>query len=170
MVVSPATPEYLKWSKVPITFNCNDHLDFIPMPGLYPLIVCPIVKDVKINRVLADGGTSFNILFLKTFNQMGLSRSLLCSSRAPFHGIVPSAAVTPIGQIILPVTFGTQEIFCTGTIKFEVADFETTYKVLGQAGTLQVYVNSTLRLLSLEDARVAWHHLHQGRCQPGFLL
>jgi hypothetical protein len=25
MTVKPATPEYLKWSKVPITFDHNDH-------------------------------------------------------------------------------------------------------------------------------------------------
>jgi hypothetical protein len=96
-VVSPTTPEYLKWSKVPITFDCSDHPDFMPKPGCYPLIVSPIVKDVKLNRVLVDGGSSLSILFLKTFDQMGLSRSLLCPSRDPFHGIVPGAAVTPGG-------------------------------------------------------------------------
>jgi hypothetical protein len=32
-VFSPATPEYLKWSEVPITFNRNDHPDFIPKSG-----------------------------------------------------------------------------------------------------------------------------------------
>jgi hypothetical protein len=30
MVVSPATPEYMKWSKVPITFDHSDHSDFLP--------------------------------------------------------------------------------------------------------------------------------------------
>jgi hypothetical protein len=49
MAVSPATPEYLKWSKVPITFDHREHPDFVPKPGRYPLIVCPIVKDVKLN-------------------------------------------------------------------------------------------------------------------------
>jgi hypothetical protein len=74
-----------------------------------------------------------NILFLKTFDHMGLSRSLLCPSRAPFHGIVPGAAVTPVGKISLPVTFRTQENFCMETIQFEVADFENTYNAfLGQ--------------------------------------
>jgi hypothetical protein len=43
MAVSPATPEYLKWYEVPVTFDRSDHLDFIPMPGRYPLIVNPIV-------------------------------------------------------------------------------------------------------------------------------
>jgi hypothetical protein len=58
---------------------------------------------------------------------MGLSRSRLCPSRAPFHGMVPGAAATPVGQITLPVTFGTQENFCSETIQFEVVDFETAY-------------------------------------------
>jgi hypothetical protein len=69
------------------------------------------VKDVKLNEVLVDGGSSLNLLFLKTFDQIRLSRSLLCTSHAPFHGIVPDAAAMPISQISLPVTFGTQENF-----------------------------------------------------------
>jgi hypothetical protein len=97
MVVSSTTPDYLKWSEVPITFDHSDHPGFVLKPKRYPLIVCPIVKDVKLNRVLVDGGRSLNILFLKTFDQMGLSRSMLCPSQAPFHGIVPGAAATPAG-------------------------------------------------------------------------
>jgi hypothetical protein len=49
MVVSPATPEYLKWSEVPITFDRSDHPDFVPKLGRYHFIVCPIIKDVKLN-------------------------------------------------------------------------------------------------------------------------
>jgi hypothetical protein len=32
MAVSLATPEYLKWSEVPIPFNHSDHPDFVPKP------------------------------------------------------------------------------------------------------------------------------------------
>jgi hypothetical protein len=110
-MVSPATPEYLKWSEVPITFDRSDHRAFVPKPRRYSLNVCPIVKDVKLNQVLVDGGSSLNILLQKTFHQMRFSRSLLCPSQTPFHGIVPGAVVTPIGQITLPVTFGTQKKF-----------------------------------------------------------
>jgi hypothetical protein len=49
MAVLAATPEYHKWSEVPVTFDRSDHLDIVPKPGWYPLIVCPIVKDVKLN-------------------------------------------------------------------------------------------------------------------------
>jgi hypothetical protein len=77
-----------------------------------------------------------NILFQKTFDQMGLSRSRLCPSRAPFHGMVPGAAATPVGQITLLVTFGTQENFCSETIQFEVVDFETAYNAFMGRPTL----------------------------------
>jgi hypothetical protein len=49
MPVSPTTLEYHKCSEVPITFNCSDHPDFVPKLVWYPLIVSPIIKDVKLN-------------------------------------------------------------------------------------------------------------------------
>jgi hypothetical protein len=95
MVVLPTTLEYLKWFEIPITFNCSDHPDFIPKPGQYALIVNPIVKDVKLNRVLIDGGSSLKILFLKTFNQMGC-QDQHCVPWVPFHGIVPAQQRPPL--------------------------------------------------------------------------
>jgi hypothetical protein len=73
MAVKPTTPEYLRWFEVSNTFNRTDHPNFIRKLGRYPLVVCPIVKDVKLNRVLMDGGGSLKLLSLKTFNHMGLS-------------------------------------------------------------------------------------------------
>jgi hypothetical protein len=140
MAVSPTTPEYLKWSEVPITFDRSDHLDFVPMLGRYPLIVSLIVEDVKLNRVLVDEGSPLNILFLKTFDQMGLSRSLLRPSRAPFHDIVPGAATTPVGQITLPVTFGSRENFRTEHLQFEVTNFETVYNAFLGRPTLDKFM------------------------------
>jgi hypothetical protein len=49
MAVKPATLEYLRWSEVPIIFDRGDHPDFIPKLGWYPLVVWPIIKDVKLN-------------------------------------------------------------------------------------------------------------------------
>jgi hypothetical protein len=79
--------------------------------------------------------------FLKTFDQMGLSRSLLHPSWAPFHGIVSRTAATPIGQISLPVTFGTQENFRTENIQFKVSDFETTYNAFLGRPTLTKFMS-----------------------------
>jgi hypothetical protein len=66
-------------------------------------------------------------MFLMTFNRMGLSTSLLRPNRSPFPGIVHGAVATPVAQISLPITFGSQKNFHTETIQFEVTDFETAY-------------------------------------------
>ena len=41
--VTKATPSYLDWSEDTLSFGRDDHPDYIPNPGLYPLIVDPII-------------------------------------------------------------------------------------------------------------------------------
>src|SRR6266542_3240298 len=87
--VIPVTPKYLKWLEAPITFDRSDHPDNIPHPGCYPLVLDPIVRTVKLNRVLIDGGSGLNILFAKTLDNMKIPRSKLKWNRAPFHEVIP---------------------------------------------------------------------------------
>jgi hypothetical protein len=62
---------------------------------------------------------------------MGLDFSgLVTPIGVPFYGIVPSKAAMPLGQITLPVTFGTPTNYRTEFIQFEVADFETSYHAI----------------------------------------
>jgi hypothetical protein len=62
---------------------------------------------------------------------MGLDISkMLTPSRAPFYGIVLVNAATPLSLVVLLVTFGTKNNFCTEYIKFEVADFESSYHAI----------------------------------------
>lgn len=127
---APATPQYLKWSEVPITFSRADHPDYIPRPGRYPLVLSPTVAQARLGRVLIDGGSCLNIILAKTFSELGIPHSDLRPSRAPFHGMIPGTQALPLGQIALPVTFGTRENFRTETVTFEVADFETSYHAI----------------------------------------
>jgi hypothetical protein len=55
-------------SAFPITFDRSDDMHFVPKPVWYLVIVSPIVKDVKLNRVLVDVDSSLNIRFLNTFD------------------------------------------------------------------------------------------------------
>jgi hypothetical protein len=59
---------------------------------------------------------------------------MLTKSTSPFYVIVPRNVAIPLGSMVLPVTFGeTKENYRTGYIKFEVADFETSYHgILGR--------------------------------------
>jgi hypothetical protein len=56
---------------------------------------------------------------------------VLTKSTSPFYGIVPGNVVIPLGSVVLPVNFGeTRENYRTEYIKFEVADFETSYHAI----------------------------------------
>ena len=68
-------PQYLKWSEYPITFSREDHPDYVPQPGWHTLVVAPTIGKVKVNRVVADGGTGLNILFVKTLDDMKILHS-----------------------------------------------------------------------------------------------
>ena len=90
----------------------------------------PIVRTVKLNRVLIDGGSRLNILFAKTLDDIKIPRFELKRSRAPFHGVIPGTLAIPLGTIRLPVTLGSRENFWTEDISFEVANFEAAYHAI----------------------------------------
>jgi hypothetical protein len=61
--VQLATPLFLDWSEVAITFDRDDHPDYVPNPGVYPLVVDPIIANTRLTKVLMDGGSSLNIIY-----------------------------------------------------------------------------------------------------------
>nr|ABA94361.1 retrotransposon protein, putative, Ty3-gypsy subclass [Oryza sativa Japonica Group] len=128
--VQPDMPQYLWWSETTIKFDRSDHPDRVVHPGRYPLVLDPMVRNVKLRRSLIDGGSALNILFAKTLDDMQIPRTELKPSNTPFHRVIPRLSATPLGQITLPVTFGTRENFRIENVCFEVADFETPYHAI----------------------------------------
>jgi hypothetical protein len=62
---------------------------------------------------------------------MGLDLTdILVPSKSLFYDIVPGNAAHPLGTVVLPVTFGTRENYRTEFIKFEVANFESSYHAI----------------------------------------
>jgi hypothetical protein len=128
-----AMPVYLDWSDKPITFDQDDHPDYVPNPGRYPLVVDPIIGNIRLSKVLMDGGSSLNIIYAETLELLGVDRSKIRAGAAPFHGIAPGKCILPLGQIDLPVCFGTPSNFRRETLTFEVVGFRGTYHaVLGR--------------------------------------
>ena len=101
-----AVPSFLSWSKSPITFDQRDHPSHIVRPGRYPLIVDPIVRKKRLTKVLMDGGSGLNILYVDTLDTMRIPRSELCQVSSPFHGVIPRMQAYPLRQIDLPIMFG----------------------------------------------------------------
>jgi hypothetical protein len=131
--VKVAALVYLDWSNKPITFDQGDHPDCVPSPGRYPLVVDPVIGNARLTKVLMDGGSSLNIIYAETLELLGIGLSTIRASAAPFHGIVPGKRVLSLGQLDLPVCFGTPSNFRKETLTFEVVRFRGTYHaVLGR--------------------------------------
>ena len=95
------------------------------------LVLDPVIQGSKLTRVLIDGGSGLNLIFMSTLAKMGLNyMSLLTPSKAPFYGIIPGNSSTRIGSVTLPVTFDIEKNFRMEHIKFEVADFESSYHAI----------------------------------------
>jgi hypothetical protein len=130
--IEPAVPTPLRWSEVPITFSRVDQWTSFSKTGRFPLVLKPVVAGSRLNKVPIDGGSGLNVLFTKTLKKMKLNIThMLTKSTSPFYGIIPGNAAIPLGSMVLLVTFGeTRENYRTEYIKFEVADFETSYNAI----------------------------------------
>jgi hypothetical protein len=121
--MSPAAPEYLHWSESLITFDGMDHPNSILKLGKFPLIVDPTVEMTRLTKSIMDGGSSLNLMYLNSFEGLGLTWDQLQSSQHLFYEVVPGKQPSPAGGVSLPVTFGDVSNFCTETLAFKVVDF-----------------------------------------------
>ena len=93
-------------------------------------MVDPIIGTKRLTKVLMDGGSGLNILYAETLDAMGIDRSRIWPTRVPYHGIMPRKQVMPLGQIDLPVTFGSPSNYRMETLTFEVLGFHGTYHAI----------------------------------------
>ena len=77
-----------------------------------------------------DGGSGLNIMYTKMLDEMGVDRTNLHPTRAPFHGIIIGKQAMPLRQIDLPITFGDQFNYRTETLTFEVVGFPRTFHAI----------------------------------------
>ncbi|XP_066385343.1 uncharacterized protein [Miscanthus floridulus] len=84
----------------------------------------------RLTKILMDGGSGLNIMYIETLDAMGIDRSCIRSNRAPFHGIVPGKQAIPIGQIDLLVTFENPSDYRTETLTFEIVRFPSVYHAI----------------------------------------
>jgi hypothetical protein len=100
MSIEPAVPQPLRWSEVPISFFHDDQWMSFSEPGKFPLVLDPVVAEVKLTKVLIDGGSGLNLIFVTTLRKMGLDfKDMLVPRKSPFYGIVPGNAAHPLVRL-----------------------------------------------------------------------
>ena len=93
-------------------------------------MVDPIIGTKHLTKVLMDGGSGLNIMYAKMLDSMGVNRSRIRPTGAPFHGTIPRKQAMPLGQIDMPVTYGNSTNYRMETLTFEVVGFHGTYHAI----------------------------------------
>jgi hypothetical protein len=133
----------MKWSTSKISFDEVDHPTSTKAVGTIPLLCMPTINNIAINRTLIDGGAGLNIISVEVFEKMQVPYHRLMPTR-PFFGVTEGSTM-PIGQVRLPVTFGTRDNYRTESLDFNVAYITLPY-------------NAILGYPALARLMVATHH------------
>jgi hypothetical protein len=96
--------------------------------GTIPLLCTPTINNVAVNHTLIGGGAGLNIISVEIFEKMQVPYHRLMPTR-PFFGVT-EGFTTPIGQVRLPVTFGTRDNYRTESLDFDVAYIALPYNAI----------------------------------------
>ena len=134
---------------VPIRFSFSDHPESTSGVGHLPLVVSPTICNIKVTRMLVDGGAGLNLLSPEVFSKMQVSSKQLRAT-SPFHGVTPGYTM-PLGQVSLMVTFGTRDNYRTESVVFDIAEFDLPYNgILGRPALAQFMAASHYAYLTVK--------------------
>ena len=111
-----------------ITFSDSD-LEGCQHPHDDPLVVCTIVANTTVHRVLVDNGSSADIIFASAFEKMGIGREKLEPASTHLRGF-SGEKVLPLGSIQLVLTLGEPPCQATTTARFLIVDAPSAYNML----------------------------------------
>ena len=107
------------------------------------LVVSVRVGDYNMHRMLVDDGSSADILYYPTFQQMGIDRARLIQTNAPLVGF-RGTRVLPLGAITLSVTVGDYPKQITKDVTFLMVDCSFAYNGILERPMLNSWKAATL--------------------------
>ncbi|KAM3210745.1 hypothetical protein ACQJBY_064601 [Aegilops geniculata] len=116
------------------------------------MLCTPTISNVSITKTFIDRGAGLNVISNATFETLEVPYDQLMPTR-PFSGMTYGSTV-PLGQVRLPVTFGTCNNYHTELIDFDVAHISLIY-------------NAILGYPALAKFMVATHHGYNVLKMPG---
>ena len=91
-------------------------------------MVSPIIRNLKVTKMLVDGGAGLNPISQVVTNKLQIGEELEVTDT--FQGVNPGRS-HPKGKITLPVTFGGELNYRTEKIVFDVVDLPIGVKTGG---------------------------------------
>ncbi|XP_074556805.1 uncharacterized protein LOC141812691 [Curcuma longa] len=120
-----------------ISFGPQD-VDGVEVPHDDALVIRATVANYDIGRVFVDTGSSVNILFANTFQQMDIVEDSLAPLTTPLYGFTGNE-VRPLGQITLPISLGELPLMRTRRVSFIIVDAPSSYNIILGRPTLSAF-------------------------------
>ncbi|XP_021738353.1 uncharacterized protein LOC110704846 [Chenopodium quinoa] len=116
-------------SEIPnVTFTKEDAKGIV-FPHDDPLVLIKKINGADVKRVLVDGGSSANVLFMQAFNELMIGRQYLTPVSYPVIGFNGST-VRPKGSIVLPIRLGDGTTTRDAMTEFLVVDVPSAYNAI----------------------------------------
>ncbi|XP_075473370.1 uncharacterized protein LOC142504379 [Primulina tabacum] len=111
-----------------ISFGPEDLIG-VNLPHSDTLVIQARVANYDILRVFVDSGSSVNVIFKDVFAQMDLQGFHLEAVETALFGFA-GHVVYPEGEIVLPLTLGSQDLKKTVMTSFTVVDSPSSYNII----------------------------------------
>ena len=118
-----------------ITFTDADGR-WVHHPRNDPLVITTTIENMNVHRTLVDNGSSVDILYLGTYEQMGLGLHKLTHTPILLYGFTGDSLI-PVGSIKLAMTVGTYPRISTVMENFLVVDCPSAFNVILGRPTLK---------------------------------
>ncbi|KAI3448580.1 hypothetical protein Pfo_005245 [Paulownia fortunei] len=99
-----------------------------PAPHNDALVITATVANFDVARIMVDTGSSVDVLFYEAYKKMNLDITLQPVDTALFG--FGGGVVDPMGQVILPISLGTEPMRKTRMVKFLVVDSFSAYNII----------------------------------------
>src|SRR5215216_1598107 len=119
---------------------------------MFAMLVSPTIRNLKVTKMLVDGGAGLNLISLAVINRLQIIKDEL-KATSTFQGVNPDRS-HPKGKITLLVTFGGELNYQTEKIVFDVVDLPLSY-------------NGILGRLALAKFMAASHYAYNVLKMPG---
>ena len=113
---------------IPISFDDRD-LSHLITPHDDALVITARINGDRVERILVDGGSATDIMYLACFEALGLDRKKLQPVNSPLVGFA-GQAIYALGVIRLPMILGTGWDVLELTTDFIVVDVPDSYNVV----------------------------------------
>jgi hypothetical protein len=126
-----------KSSHMKINFTEADikHTSF---PHIDAMVITAHIDKWNVTRVLVDNRSQAEILFISTFEQMGINKKQLKEALKPLYGF-GGRKIEPLGSISQTVSFGSPTNARTEYITFDVVDMSYLYNAIFGRGLLNTF-------------------------------